>query len=303
MEEKIEELVLTIDHNGNVNVRVITNKNSEYETTSKEIISRSNSIVPLYIPSVFRLTHLRSIVIDASGHNIISGTMYEVQLDMFKNLHNLESVHIEACNIECSTVLPVFPQSLMELSISRCRSNSMSIYDILASLPTTIAEISIHEFSGRTADPVTLSFEYLEELYIGGTNISSTTLLDIIKSAAQLHSISLENMQLNDGAEILSEICKHTELTELMIDNIDLNSSIPDSLYDLTDLQHLTLISCNIVGSIDERLGNLRNLVSINIWGNPGLTIDIDRSMFDLHPNLGSVAIHVSEHEIVSMEY
>ncbi|KAK2647978.1 hypothetical protein Ddye_015467 [Dipteronia dyeriana] len=86
------------------------------------------------------------------------------------------------------------------------------------------------------------------------------------------------SLQLRQPGGLRSLVDKLTNLKWLDLDSVDISSSIPNSLGNLSYLTHLSLSDCNLQGTIPSSIGSLTKLVHLdisvnNFWGELPISI------------------------------
>ncbi|ESR51052.1 hypothetical protein CICLE_v10030623mg [Citrus x clementina] len=110
----------------------------------------------------------------------------------------------------------------------------------------------------------------LEELYLGGIDISVADWGPILSTLFNLRILSLPDCHV--AGPIHSSLSKLQLLTHLNLDGNDLSSEVPDFLTNFSSLQYLHLSSCGLYGRVPEKIFLMPSLCFLDVSGNSNLT-------------------------------
>ncbi|CAJ2656926.1 unnamed protein product [Trifolium pratense] len=224
------------------------------------------------------------------NNNAFNGTLPN---NAFGNLRFLETIHIVNNNLTIDDSLQFFT------SLSNCRYLEyleLSLNPILSSLPKSIGNLTCNEFRADSCGIVgniPLEVGNMSELLrfsVYDNNINGP-IPATFKGLQKLQELDLGINGLEGS--FIEEICKIERLSELYLDNNKLSgvlptclgnmtflkqlyigsnsfnsSSIPSSLWSLTDILVVDLSSNAFIGNLPLEIGNLRAIVILDLSRN-----------------------------------
>ncbi|PRQ29198.1 putative protein kinase RLK-Pelle-LRR-XII-1 family [Rosa chinensis] len=238
--------------------------------------NKLGGVIPKSISNVSQLTILSMI------YNNLRGTCtipHEIG-----DLPNLEKLNLGVNNLN-----GLIPSSIFNMST------------------ITVISLVSNQLSGSLPLNIGLGLPNLQELYLGGnklggvipksiSNASQLTILDMVNNSfssfipstlctltkLQTLKFGLNNLTIDSSTQevnLLSCLANLRNLTKLGFNGNPLNARLPNSFRNLsTSLQHIKLANCNMRGNIPNDIGNLSNLIVLNL-GNNQLSGPIPTSM------------------------
>ncbi|KAJ9540185.1 hypothetical protein OSB04_026691 [Centaurea solstitialis] len=282
------------------------------------------SLIPSFIGSLRNLTYLNLSESGFSGEipsqlgnltmlrvldvrNVDSGDQYELTVKSLRWLSGLSSLrHLDMSGVPLGQVFDwrqvirsLLPSSLVELHLSSCglppitpslnmvNHSALSVLDLsdnnfstisipswISSLPSLVSlNLANCGFNGPIPDALMnmnslITLDLSENQLTGFQTIRKSSLGNI----CNLREINLSSNKF-DGkslSEVLASLfnCKSSKLESLQIAESGLSGKLPPQLGNMTNLVLLNLKGNSISGLIPDSLGNLSFLQTLEIWNN-----------------------------------
>ncbi|XP_057249917.1 receptor-like protein 6 [Beta vulgaris subsp. vulgaris] len=128
--------------------------------------------------------------------------------------------------------------------------------------------LAFNDFSESTISPQFGNFSHLEQLNLSNSGFTGTIPSQIVQ-LTQLNSLDLTNNFLNLEPPIFKTIIDNlTNLKQLHLSNVNINSTLPESIVNLTSLTSLKLHETNLRGELPMKIFNLPHLKILDIGNN-----------------------------------